>query len=498
MKELKKELDNNISNRPNLLRRFLIWCSGASNDAIYLCPTEWNKFSIIGATIFITAILSFVSGSYFLSYVFTDKMTGKVEVNWLQSIAFGLIWAFLIFTLDRSIIVSIKKTDIFWQEFRQGIIRIILAIFIGIVIATPIELKLFSPEIISKVEENNRKEYEKTIEQTNVNLNKQLQPLQEQLSKLEKIRKEYYKADSICTIEIEGLSATGKIGKGPAWREKENTRSEKKSEWENVKPDYEAIQLEISKITKGSKTELPMVDTNINDKKNQNYGVEQSVKALYQLSGLHWFITLLFILIECLPVISKLMTKRGPYDEILDRIEYVIMVEQKEIISQKNSEINELLIKAEEAGKLKGETFIQSQKDKLDAELKNNKIILDKIAEYQQEIALLHIENWYKTEKAKTELLVSKPRFEDIFWKQKGAVDKIEYCFRNGSVFDNELLYFENGHMSTGKWKYDVSKNEIMIDLLSNNIEYVIVEVKDTHLRLKDKETSEILTLEKT
>lgn len=497
MKKLKKELDNNNSNRPNWPRRFLIWCSGASPDAIYICPTEWNKFSIIGATIFITAVLSFVSGSYFLSYVFTDKMTGKVEVNWLQSIVFGLIWAFLIFTLDRSIIVSIKKTDIFWQEFRQGIIRIILAIFIGIVIATPIELKLFRPEIISKVEENNRKEIEKAIEQTNVNLNKQLQPLQEQLNKLKKIRKDYYTADSICTIEIEGLSATGKIGKGPAWQEKENTRQEKKSEWEKVKPDYDIIQLEILRITQGSKTESPKVDTDVSDKKNKNYGVEQSVKALYQLSGLHWFITLLFILIECLPVISKLMTKRGPYDEILDRIEYVTMVDQKEIISQKNSEINELLIKAEEAGKLKGDTFIQSQKDKLDAELKNNKIILDKIASYQQEIALLHIENWYKTEKAKAESTIDKPKFVDIFWKQKDAIDSIEYCFRNGSVSDNELLYFENGHLSKGKWNFDLPNNEIKIDLLSNNIEYVIVEVKETRLRLKDKETNEILNFEK-
>jgi len=497
MKELKNELDNMIIDRPNLLRRFFIWCSGASTDALYLCPTEWSKFSIIGATIFITAILSFVSGSYFLSYVFTDKMTGKIEINWLQSISFGLIWAFLIFTLDRSIIVSIKKTDVFRQEFRQGIIRIILAIFIGIVIATPIELKLFRPEIITKVEENNRKEDEKAIEQTNVNLNKQLQPLQEQLSKLEKIRNEYYDADNICTIEIEGLSATGKIGKGPAWKEKENTRKEKKAEWDNAKPDYEEIQLEISKITKGSKIETRKVDTNITEKENQNYGVEESVRALYQLSGLHWFITLLFILIECLPVISKLMSKRGPYDEILDRIEYVTMVEQKELISQKNSEINELLIKAKEVGKLKGDTFIQAQKDRLDAELKSNKIILDKIAEYQQDIAMLHLENWHEIEKAKVESMISKPKFIDIFWKQKDAIQSIEYFFKNGSVTDNDLLYFENGHFSKGKWKLDASKSVIIIDLFSDNIEYVIVEIKDTQLKLKDKETSEILTLEK-
>ncbi len=114
-------------------------------------------------------------------------------------------------------------------------------------------------------------------------------------------------------------------------------------------------------------------------------------------------ITLLFLTIELAPIFTKLITRRGPYDEILDRIEYETMIEQKEFISQKKSEINELLSLAEEAAKLKGELHIQSQKDKLDAELKSNKIILDKIATYQQELALKYIEKWYEAEKAKLE-----------------------------------------------------------------------------------------------
>jgi hypothetical protein len=40
-------------------------------------------------------------------------------------------------------------------------------------------------------------------------------------------------------------------------------------------------------------------------------------------------------------------------------------------------------------------------KEKLDTELRNNKIILDKIAECQQELALLSIEKWREEELAK-------------------------------------------------------------------------------------------------
>ena len=45
--------------------------------------------------------------------------------------------------------------------------------------------------------------------------------------------------------------------------------------------------------------------------------------------------------------------------------------------------------------------MLQKQKDKLETELRNNKIILDKIAEYQQELALMAIEKWRAEELAK-------------------------------------------------------------------------------------------------
>jgi len=77
------------------------------------------------------------------------------------------------------------------------------------------------------------------------------------------------------------------------------------------------------------------------------------------------------------------------------------MIAQKEIISRKNSEINELLQRAEDAARLSGDVMLQKQRDKLETELRNNKIILDKIAEYQQELALLAIEKWREEELAK-------------------------------------------------------------------------------------------------
>lgn len=163
---------------------------------------------------------------------------------------------------------------------------------------------------------------------------------------------------------------------------------------------------------------------------------------------------------------------------------------------------------ANDTAKLSGSLRLDAEKDKLDIELRNNKELLNKLADYQKELAEIYADAWFQEEKAKA-LQQAKglyqqanqpkkhPKLEDIFWRQKGAVDKIEYYFRNGSLTDNELLYFENEQLNKGKWSFNNTKDEIAIDLLNNKVEYVITEIKDTTLKLKDKSTNDILEFEK-
>jgi hypothetical protein len=90
-----------------------------------------------------------------------------------------------------------------------------------------------------------------------------------------------------------------------------------------------------------------------------------------------------------------------------------------------------------------------------------------------------------------------KPKIEESFWRQKGSPDKIEYFFRNGSLADNELLYFENDQLNKGKWNYNSMKDEIEIDLLGNKLHYSISELTKDNLKLTDKINNDILEFEK-
>jgi uncharacterized ion transporter superfamily protein YfcC len=101
-----------------------------------------------------------------------------------------------------------------------------------------------------------------------------------------------------------------------------------------------------------------------------------------------WLITILFIFIEVAPILFKMMTERGPYDDIVDRMKHEYKVRQMEIQSNINQEINTAV-----------RVHTDKYEQKLNAELQSNKEILEAISKAQQEIAIVAIEKWKEEQK---------------------------------------------------------------------------------------------------
>lgn len=139
--------DNKEIKRSGWLNEFLWSCAGVNKEVLRQCPSDYAKYAGIGGTILFTALMASFSGGYALSFVF-----GK----WWIGMIFGIFWGLLIFNLDRFIVntmYSDGKVTIGWQEFKSGFPRILMAIFLGIVISYPLELKIFDDEIQVKIED---------------------------------------------------------------------------------------------------------------------------------------------------------------------------------------------------------------------------------------------------------------------------------------------------------------------------------------------------------
>lgn len=130
------------------INEFFWLCSGVNRKVLRQCPTEYAKYAGMGGTIFFTACMAALSGGYAISTVFDSTVL---------AILFGLFWGMLIFNLDRLIVntmYSDGKVTISWQELVSGLPRIVMAIFLGIVISTPLELKIFEDAIDIKIEQD--------------------------------------------------------------------------------------------------------------------------------------------------------------------------------------------------------------------------------------------------------------------------------------------------------------------------------------------------------
>ena len=118
---------------------------------------DQNKYASIGATVFLTGILAFITSSYALWTVF--------DAGWLAML-FGLFWGVVIFNLDRYIVMSMNAQGSKTRQALIAIPRLILASFIAIVISNPLELKIFDKEIENQLvilEETKRSEQMETI-----------------------------------------------------------------------------------------------------------------------------------------------------------------------------------------------------------------------------------------------------------------------------------------------------------------------------------------------
>ena len=301
-----------------MIKNFFWMCSGADPDLLNDSPkSEQIKYAGIGGTVFFTAVMAFISGSYALYTVFD---------NVYLAIAFGLIWGLLIFNLDRFIVSTIKKRDNIWKELIQASPRIILAVIIAIVISKPLEMKIFEKEINQVLLEQKNELTLQNQNQIAEQFTPEIERIQSEISALKNsvISKEKEVNDLYETYiaEAEGRKGTLLLGKGPVYKEKREKHDALLQELQQLKQDSKikitekeaAIAVLRSKQDTQVTTSQPIID-----------GFDGLMARINALGKLAWFpsffILLLFLAIETAPVFAKVMAPKGAYDLKLEEQE---------------------------------------------------------------------------------------------------------------------------------------------------------------------------------
>ena len=386
-----EQINNNSEEKEikwgGLLNEFLWTCAGVNKKILRQCPTEYAKYAGSGGTSLFTALMAMLSGGYAMYFVFHSEWT---------AIAFGIFWGLLVFNLDRFIVNTMYSDGlptISWGEIRSGLPRIIMAIFLGIVISTPLEMKIFEDRINSQLVKDNIRR----TNETRAEAEKGNKTLIDRRDALEKertaISTRLAAANKELKEEGEGSALSGKAGHGPIYADKEANRNaiqQELTDWDNAhKTELEDIKKQISENS-------TKIGADIAKGNNENgfcvrYEAFANVKeANISLEIVSIVIMLLFIIIETAPTFFKMMMSSGEYDDKLREEMHRARVLADKGISDINDDINTEI-----------QISTMKNRNRLEAEVKANQEVLDRIALAQAELLQVAIDAWREEELAK-------------------------------------------------------------------------------------------------
>lgn len=342
---------------------FFWLCSGADVSLLKKCPSEKTKYVGIGATVFFTGMFAAFAAGYALQTVFDNL--------WI-AISLGILWGLMIFNLDRYIVSSMRKEGKLAREFLLALPRIVLAVIISVVIAKPLELKIFEKEIQPELNMMEQQAYAREEQHVELRFRPTQDSLKQEIAALKKeIELKAMSRDDLARIaqeEADGTGGSKRRNLGPIYKVKkaDADRAEKALQVLMQENNMRIVALEKSIYKNDSlmKAEVTALD------RGKLNGLASRLEALHRImqqsDAVFWanaFIILLFIALETAPILVKLISPKGPYDNLLKIEEHHFATGEVEDMAITNSGVKQRTTAL-------GETERRFINEQLDAALK--------------------------------------------------------------------------------------------------------------------------------
>ena len=348
---------------------FLAGLAGARKDVLQLLPAAVTKQAAMGAVLLTTAGFAAVSAAYALN------ITRVIPSPWLCA-PVGLLWGLAILNLDRMLVIGLAQEKGIGRNIALALPRVILAFIIGVVISTPLMLKIFESEIDAQLNRSiieAQGDLQSQIDESPIAL--QLGAAQERLSEIDRLvnagdpasspsvgavqteivalqtkadqeKATYERLLAEALAEEDGTGGTGVAGCADSCQSKKAASAEAQALWQSTRDQIAEKQSEKAGVVAAESEEAiaerPAVVANIEKLKGQlgetqnagyaledaNTGIIARLKALKAISGndstasnAHLAVTLLFMSMEVLPVVFKVISnlgRRSQYDEVVE------------------------------------------------------------------------------------------------------------------------------------------------------------------------------------
>lgn len=333
---------------------------GIREDVLAWAPEEYPRYTRLGAIVVNTGIMAAVSMEIALSKV--------VTLNWAVLIPIALFWGFLILTLDGWMVATTHGIQ-GRTKFLVFIPRLFMSVVIGFVIAEPLLMWVFQPSISGEIANERQvamETFTSTLKSCNpvppkpvdaatctnhiLSIPSNPQTLQQKLNDtttqrdnlattVNGLQNQLDKLESFAASECAGRSGSGlsgHVGEGGRCRYDRMVAEHFRKD-----SDIDALQAQLTKLNSDIHTitqELAsanatygdQVSTAIADEVRQFKASQGKVGLLDEERGLSalshrnffvyaavWLVRILLVLIDCLPVLAKMLSGTTTYDRLI-------------------------------------------------------------------------------------------------------------------------------------------------------------------------------------
>src|SRR5829696_1655021 len=117
--------------------------AGVRSDILELAPGARSRFVALGGVLLSTGALAVLSMSFAVAMA--------LGLWWPLAFVVGLGWGFVVVNLDRMLLVGMAHDSSLRRNLILAVPRVGLALVLGVVIATPLTLQVFSQEIDTEI-----------------------------------------------------------------------------------------------------------------------------------------------------------------------------------------------------------------------------------------------------------------------------------------------------------------------------------------------------------
>lgn len=363
----------------NAVMTALSWIAGCDLAILPLLPSgEVGKKSAIGLTMLFTITVSALAAAY------AGTLFLSPEHGW----AFGLLWAGVILSIDRAIIVfmDVKHAKNINEGNGNGLLatvatvtgRLAIILCMSYLTSTAVEMLLFESEIEGVVASKRQTLVDKIhteADSTRAAIALEKVGVAEEVAKVREKHQAYVgqydaRIDSLqasiqhrqdeLQLEIQGRVGSGKKGLGPAAQAiyrnimadsvaMAGLRAERKAMLESSvtqaalssAEDFATLRIEeldrkLEAVDRNEKSELDQVETVVSKGFKDRYLALQSLWDESPL--LMWAVFLMLMFIESMPILMKLFSGYGRYEEMLaaqyQQHKVKTMAEQEQALAQ--------------------------------------------------------------------------------------------------------------------------------------------------------------------